>query len=375
MLTSVCSEIGHGHPAYLDAVLAALDCIAPGSLPNERRFSVLDLCTGVSARAWRTARSLYYLGARGGVLSSLYNRVRRPVSVPSALQLDLLGSDLRRHFDRFTGVCIVDHPLLARILAPVCRVAYVHGELSAPRVAAVPGAWRIFVPLPSTHQRLLAAGAETSAVFVTGLIFHPMLTAVAEPAFLYRCGRLQSDAPLTVGFFTSGAYPKPHMEKLLAAVVSVTRAGHRAIIFWGTGWLRAAKAQAALRKHAVPDDAVQMVWARDRQAETTKVAELLPGLDVMVAAAHERTTWALGLGLPMFALFPHIGPFAQENYTIAREHGVIESIGDYGAALNLADSIGRLRASGRLVAMARAGWGRYSITGAETAAQELLTAI
>ncbi len=375
MLTSVCSEIGRGHPAYLDAVLAALDRLAPDALPNKRRFSVLDLCSGVSARAWRAAKSLYYLGARGGVLLSLYNRFRRPDSVPSALQLNLLGSDLRRHFAGFTGVCIVDHPLLARILAPVCRVAYVHGELSAPRVAAVPGAWRIFVPVESTREKLLAVGGELSAIRVSGLVIHPALTAGVESAFVNRCGRLQSDAPLTVGFFTSGAYPKPHMERLLAAVVSVTRAGHRAIIFWGAGWLRAAKTQAVLRMHAVPDDAVQMVWARDRQAEATKVAELLPSLDVMVAAAHERTVWALGLGLPLFALFPHIGPFAYENFTVALEHGVIEPIAKYENALGLADTLGQLRASGRLVAMARAGWGRYSIAGAETTARELLTAI
>jgi hypothetical protein len=374
-LVSVCSEIGRGHPAYLDAVLAALDHIAPDALPRDRRFCVLDLCSGVSARAWHAAESAYQLGAKGGLLSWLYDRVRRPDSVPSALQLTLFGSDLRGRFEDFGGVCLVDHPLLARILAPVCRVAYIHAELSAPRVAAVPDAWRIFVPLESTRQKLLAAGCEPSAVFVSGLIIDPAIVAAAAAAFEARLARLTSDAPLRIGFFTSGAYPKPHMERLLTAVVSVTRAGHQASVFWGTGWLRAAKGQAALRKHSVPDDAVQMVWGRNRQAESAKTADLLPGVDVMVAAAHERTNWALGLGLPLFALLPHIGPFARENFDIATEHGVVEPVAEYENALGLADTLGWLRASGRLEAMARAGWGRHPIAGAEAAARELLTAI
>jgi hypothetical protein len=374
-VVSVCSEVGRGHPAYLDAVLAALDHIAPEALPREQRFCVLDLCTSISARAWQAAESIYHLGAKGGPLSWLYNRLRRPDAMPSAMQLNLLGSDLRRRFDGYQGICLVDHPLLARILAPVCRVAYVHGELSAPRIAAVPGCFRIFVPLSSTRQKLLAAGCEPSAVFVTGLIIDPALTVTAEAAFLTRCNRLRSDAPLTVGFFTSGAYPKPHMEKLLTAVVSVTRAGHRAVIFWGTGWLRAAKGQAALRKHSVPDDSVQMVWGRNRGTESARTAELLPGIDVMVAAAHERTNWALGLGLPLFALLPHIGPFARENFAIAEERGVVEPVAEYENALELADTLARLRSTGRLEAMARAGWGRHPVTGAETAARELLATV
>jgi hypothetical protein len=372
-LVSVCSEIGRGHPAYLDSVLAAMEQQRLGALPPGVCYGVQDLCLGTSATAWRYAETAYRFGGMGEFAAWLYNRLRPASSVPSALALNILGSDLRRVFTGYPGICLVDHPILARILAPVCRVAYVHGEISAPRVAAVPNCFRIFVPLESTRQKLLAVGCEPSAVLVTGLIIEPALVATAEAAFKARIERLRGDAPLTVGFFLSGARPKPHVERILAGAVAVTRAGHRAIVFWGTGWLRAAKAQAALRRNGVSDESVQIVWARTRAADSARAAELVPSLDVMVAAAHERTNWALGLGLPLFALLPHIGPFARENFELAERTGVCLPLREHEDSLRLDDTLAELRKSGRLAAMAEAGWGRLPIDGAATAARDLLS--
>ena len=92
----------------------------------------------------------------------------------------MLGHNLRERFAGYNGVCLVDHPLLAHILAPVCRVAYIHGEIAAPGVSAVPDAWRTFVPLEATRQKLLAVGCEPSAVVVTGLLVEPDLVAAAD---------------------------------------------------------------------------------------------------------------------------------------------------------------------------------------------------
>jgi hypothetical protein len=94
----------------------------------------------------------------------------------------------------------------------------------------------------------------------------------------------------------------------------------------------------------------------------------------MVAAAHERTNWAVGLGLPMFALLPNIGPFARGNFEFASEQGVCLPLADVAAALGLADTIAALRHSGRLAEMARNGWGRHAISGADTTARALLAA-
>jgi hypothetical protein len=76
----------------------------------------------------------------------------------------------------------------------------------------------------------------------------------------------------------------------------------------------------------------------------------------------------------MFALLPNIGPFAAENYTFASEQGVCLPLDGTANAVRLGDTIAELRQTGRLAEMARSGWGRYPINGAETIARELLSA-
>jgi len=338
------------------------------------RLTVPEVCTGTSGLAWRLARLGYHLGSRGGAATWLYNHLRSPDARPSEFQLSLLGSGLRQTFAGYEGICIVDHPLLAQILAPVCRVAYLHCEIAAPGLSAVPAAWRTFVPLESTRQKLLAAGCQPSAVRVTGLVVEPELVDNAESAFSARMARLASDQPLTVGFFASGAEPRPHTSSMVTGAASVTLAGHKAVLSWGTGMIRASKVQLALRKEGVPEGSFRVIWARNRRATTTAVAQLFPNLDLVVCAAHERTNWAVGLGLPMFALLPNIGPFAAENYAFASEQSVCLPLDGTANAARLGDAIAELRRTGRLVEMARNGWGRYPITGAETIARELLSA-
>ena len=387
-LVSVCSEIGRGHPAYLDSVLLALERLCTGHArtglghdPKSRadfdhvpRFAVPELCTGTSGLAWGLARLGYRFGALGGFLTWTFNRLRSADARPSRLQLSLLGSSLRRRFTEYEGIAIVDHPLLAHILAPVCRVAYLHCEIAAPGLSAVPGAWRTFVPVESTARQLEAFGVSRERLSVTGLVVEPELVDVAESAFPARITRLASDRPLTIGFFASGARPRPHVSRIVTAAFSVARAGHKAVLFWGTGMLRAARAQLALRRQGAPEESTQVIWTRDRRHETARTAEFFPNLDVLVAAAHERTNWAVGLGLPMFALMPNIGPFAAGNCAFASEQGTCLPLEGLAGAAGLADTIADLRRSGRLAEMARNGWGRHTIAGAQTTARELLSA-
>jgi len=373
-LVSVCSEIGRGHPAYLDSVLLALDRLSKNGKNSVQCFAVPELCAGTSGLAWKLARVGYRLGAQGGPATWLYNRLRSADAKPSGLQLTLLGASLRRTFAGYEGICIVDHPLLAQILAPVCRVAYLHCEIAAPGLAAAPEVWRTFVPLESTRQKQLAVGCQPSAVCVTGLVVEPELVDVAESAFQARIARLASDQPLTIGFFSSGAEPRPHSSSILTGTASVTRAGHKAILSWGTGMVKAAKVQLALRRQGVAEEAYRVLLARSRQAATTAVAGVFPDLDVMVCAAHERTNWAVGLGLPMFALLPNIGPFAAGNFAFASEQSTSLPLEGTAGAAGLGDTIADLRRTGSLVEMARNGWGRHAITGAEAIARELLSA-
>jgi hypothetical protein len=373
-LVSVCSEIGRGHPAYLDSVLMALDRLCRNEKGPVRCFTVPDLCAGTSGPAWQLAQLGYRLGSRGGVATWLYNRLRSPDARPSGLQLSLLGASLRKVFAGYEGICIVDHPLLAQILAPVCRVAYLHCEIAAPGLSAVPNAWRTFVPLESTATKLEAFGVNRKRLFVSGLVVEPEMVDNAESAFQARITRLASDQPLTIGFFASGAEPRPHTSSIITGAASASLSGHKGIISWGTGMIKASKVQLALRKGGAPEGSFRVLWARNRRAATTAVAGVFPNLDVIVCAAHERTNWAVGLGLPMFVLLPNIGPFAAGNYAFASEQGVCLPLNGTADAARLGDTLAELRRTGRLLEMARNGWGRYPITGAEAIARELLSA-
>ena len=259
---------------------------------------------------------------------------------------------------------------LARILAPVCRVAYLHGEIAAPAAGAVPGTWRTFVPLQSTAAGLQASGVEHTALSITGLVVEPALLARAESAFRARRERLAGRAPLCIAFFTSGAYPKPHVRLIVAGTGSCLAAGHRVIVFTGcnpdeSGRLR--------RRLPATTRSLQVITSVDRQQETDRTAELLPQIDLIAAAAHERTNWAAGLGLPLLTLRPDIGPFAPLNRAFAEQNGVSRPLDNDGAE-TLGSDLTRLRDSGVLTTMADSGHGRFAVDGAARVARHLLDA-
>ncbi|MFO7675511.1 MAG: hypothetical protein R6X12_04250 [bacterium] len=350
---AVSSEVGRGHPRYLDSVLEAL-----------RREGVADIPRVVPR--WRLAHLGYRLGARGGLLTALYDRFRS--GRPSRMLLSLLDEGLRRRLRGCGATVLVDHPLLAHLLGPVCRVGYVHGEIAAPPSAAVATAWRTFVPLPETADRLAAAGAGRETLVLTGLITEPGLADTADAAFAARLRRLESDAPLTVGFFTSGACPRPHLRRIIAGACSCLDAGLNATVFCGTAPRVADRLGRALGNRP----GLRLLSTRTRQEDTARAVERFPELDVMVAAAHERTNWAVGLGLPMFLLEPDIGPFAPLNREFALRAGVARSLGGAAGAAALGATLAGLRSAGGLRTMAEAGRGRHPVAGAAAAARFLL---
>ncbi len=378
-IIALSTEIGRGHPNYLDGLIKVLSQKTNQSIPF---FSVFDLSRRASKFAWNAVHRLYRFGSQGGISTIAYNLIRSQRSENRRL-IALLGRDLRNCFKGFRGLCLVEHPVVARILRNCCSIYYIHGEVAAPPSSAVYSADKIFVPLEYTRKRFIEHNVSPSCLSVTGLMIEPELITTAKDSFHKRLERLRSNPILNIGFFTSGAYPFEHIEKILKAIISLK--GKRPILFAGYDWtklnlLKRKLIKAGFQINYDSDNSengfkggdITVVYRSDRIKDTGRAVGLIPTIDIFVAAAHERTNWALGLGIPMFVLYPMIGPFARENFDFAQNSGVIYSLDSLEKARKFREIVDRLRSDGTLIKMAQNGFGKYPIDGFEKTAVEII---
>lgn len=376
------TNIGRGHPSYLDSLLLILQKKGQEVICR----TVFEESDGLSLLAWKAVEKLYSIGGKGGIRTRLYNWLRgsqTDVSSDSGF-LKILGRDLREKYQDFRGICLVAHPVVARILKDVCRTWYVHGEIAAPLECAVRGVERIFVPLEETKERLVSFGVDPESIVVTGLMVEPGLVEAAEESYQAGLKRIESNEPLIIGFFTSGAYPKEHMGKIICGAKSVVEQGMRAIIFTGTcpkrfEWFKKRLTRWGLQIVEDRGEAfekkengdVLLIARETREAETQRAVQLVPQMDAFVAASHERTNWAVGLGLPMFVLFPLIGTFASLNFEFAQRQKVAYPLDSLEKAKTLGKIISELLQNGQLTQMAQKGFGLHKIDGVQKAATHL----
>lgn len=372
------TNIGRGHPSYLDSLLETLQ-------EKEQKLiyrTVFEESDGFSLLAWKLVQRFYFIGGKGGIRTKLYNWLRATQTDTSSDSwfLKILGRDLRTKYKDFKGICLVEHPIVARIMGKVCRTWYVHGEIAAPPECAIEGVEKIFVPLEETKDKLISCGSAPQSIIVTGLMIEPGLVENAEKSFQERLKRIESNEPMTIGFFTSGAYPKEHLKKILWGAKSVIEHKMRAIIFTGTSPSKFEWFKKEMKKWGVQvvedrgevsgkgkEGDVLLVTRKTRQADTQRAVELLPQIDAFVSASHERTNWAVGLGLPMFVLFPLIGTFASLNFEFAQRQKVAYPLDSLEKAKTLGKIITELRQTGQLTQMAQNGFGVHKINGAREA--------
>lgn len=388
-ITALYSDIGRGHPSYLDNLLSLLKQRYPHLVCR----TVFEESKEISLLGWRFLSWLYRTSGKRGLTTKFYNSIRKrsQKGLADSLVTKILGRDLKRAYKNFSGICLADHPIVARSLAGVCKVWYVHGEIAAPAECAIKGVEKILVPLEETKDRLTHWGAEKETILVCGLLIEPALVDIAGTSYQKRLERIRSNQPLTVGFFTSRAYPKEHMEKIMLGAKSVIGEKMKAIIFCGTNyhkfeWVKN-KAIVDSRQSTVHCRLVEdkeeplkedkdfdliIVYRKTRQEDTQRAVELIPYLDIFVAASHERTNWAVGLGLPMFVLFPLIGTFASRNFEFAKKQKVVYALDSLEKAKNLGGILSELRRSGQLLQMAQNGFGAFGINGTEIAVDYLL---
>lgn len=377
-ITLLYANIGRGHPFYLDGIVEAL--IRSEALNLVRReLDVIDLSHGVSRLGWRSARWLYQKGSSGRVIGSVYRRLRKRSDYNrDSLALRLMGRDIRAAFAGDGDPLIVAHPTLVGILRNKPELIYQHGELVTPKEAVVRGASTVLVPTPEAAEPFCAVGGyQSENVVVTGLCIEPALIRQASDAFAARTARYGTgDEPMIGAFFSSGAEPSVHVTRLIAAAHSVVMAGGRAIIFAQNNRDFAKRAERAFVKRKIPFESIEstdaiptdlppalIVRHRNRREENILTARLFSLFDYFVGPPHERSNWALGLGLPMFIVGPDIGPFAPLNRRLLLDSGAAQAIEASMDAHLLGARIERLRAKGTMATMAQAGWGHREING------------
>lgn len=374
------TEIGRGHPNYLDSIFRLIEKECSKKKVVSPFLNVFDQSKGLSKVGWNLVKRLYFLGGKGRLATKIYNffRGKKKGLSKDSIFLKILGQNIKRSFEKFKGVCLVAHPLTATILSEVCRVWYLHGEISAPKECAIKGVEKIFVPLKETKDKLVTFGADPETIVITGLLIEPELIEDAQNSFYQRIERVKSKKNLTIGFFTSGAYPPRHIEKIILGTKSVIQKNMRAIIFLGANQRKYKKIEDEVKKLNIKfvgdekNDLIEnknwellLIKEKDRTSETKRAIDLMPYLDAFVSAPHERTNWAVGLGLPFFALFPLIGTFAPQNFEFAQKNGVVYPLKTKDDSKKLGDIILKLRDENKLLEMTKNGFGKYEINGAQ----------
>jgi hypothetical protein len=365
MTSFLSSEIGRGHPFYLDGLIRAIEASGCAGL-IERRASVFDVSRGLSLLAWKVVRASYGNAGRGGWSADLYHRVRGRVSYNerSAL-LALLGRDLRAWAGE-TGRVFVDHPAIVGALGDRGDVWYMHGEMVVPEEAVVRSASRIFVPTEEAADEFVRGGVDRAKLLVTGVCVENELVPGAVASLEGRRVRIASRAELTVAFFSSGAEPPPHVEVLARGAAAIAGAGHAAVVF--------AKRGGRLERRVLKQGggaATEIVSFETREELDRKTAERFARFDIVVSPPHERSSWAFALGVPFFLVGPDIGPFAPRNRKLLLRTGAAAEIASPQAADRLHEVLHQLRGSGDLLRMSKSG-GTVPFRGFERAAQYVI---
>ncbi|MCM2270977.1 MAG: hypothetical protein NDJ18_00260 [candidate division Zixibacteria bacterium] len=374
-------SIGRGHPFYLEGIVEAINRSGKISLVRSVE-EVTQIVPWPSRQAWKWVDWLYRHGSSPGFLATTYNRLRHQANYNnSRWSMSLLAAGLKSRFSTDSQPVVVSHPILVGILRGRKGIIYQHGEMVAPRESLVSGAELIIVPTQAVADQFASIGYDPSQILVSGLCIEPAIVRQAADAFTARIDRFGGDQPLTGAFFSSGAEPRDHVEQLIAAAVAAASMDQRVIIFARqSGRLAQLTVKAFERRGmlfsrldasaAIPADLPPVLLAEfeNRREEVLLSCRLFREFDYLVSPAHERTNWALGLGVPMFILEPSKGSFAPLNRQLLLNHEVAFSLSSMNHAASLGVKLESLRNRGALLAMARAGWRRYDISGFETIA-------
>ncbi|MEE9441082.1 MAG: hypothetical protein V3V99_00230 [candidate division Zixibacteria bacterium] len=370
------TEIGRGHPTYLDGIIEILETKYPDI--KYHRTDVFTLSSGMSLLFWKIIRTIYYLGARGGIISRIYNMLRNNLKPGkgNTFLSRILGKKIIERLKDFSGLVIVAHPILAQILSPRFNVVYQHGELVVPDEAIVKNCRKIIVPLQFTADKFTNAGVRSNNITIVGQCIENRLISCLRTTIESRLERLRNTNKFHAAIFSSGAHPSAHINKIILIAESLLNHGHDVIIFTGNS----RKFRYRLANHFKRADIefsdslniesnLKILYSENRDIENETTARMFPHIDFFVAPAHERTNWGTGLGIPHFILCPHYGSFAPLNAEFALEQGVAYEIKDNVTARNFNQLVNDFRNNSDLERMINNGLGRYENSGFSQAAR------
>nr|MBN2277046.1 hypothetical protein [candidate division Zixibacteria bacterium] len=385
ILNIIYTNIGRGHPFYLDGVV---DCLkSKCSDKIELKINdVFRLSKGIPHISWRFIRWLYRAGSQGGLLGYGYHRLRQNrADKDYSRAAGILARDIRDYVINADSPTLVAHPVLVGMIADLVPTFYQHGEIAVPPEAIRKGCRKIYVPLGNARDYLVSAGIPSANVIATGLCIEKGLLNQAENCFKSRISRIDDDSPLTGGFFSSGAEPREHVNRIILGARSLSQSGNRALIFCRQdGYLQKmlTKYTSLLQydiqtgenviEEALSSGVPVSVSFGSGEEENGLVSRLFRYLDFFVAPSHERSNWAAGLGLPMFILHPLIGTFSPFNRQFLIDRGVAVDLRSRREADGLPTLIRKLRTEGGLKDMANRGFGRLPLDGFETIADDLV---
>jgi hypothetical protein len=377
-------NVGRGHPFYLDGINDAL--IRKGSIGIVKASEDAAEAPGrLSRLGWAAVQSVYRYGSSPGPMQTLYRTIRSTNDYNcDSFAMKLLGRSIRATYAHDTAPIVVSHPLMVGILRGRANLFYQHGELVAPSESIVAGATTVFVPTDTVADSFQRGGYRDDQIVVSGLCIEPALVKQAAEARELRLQRYSANCPLTAAIYSSGAEPRQHIEAIALAAISLVKSGHHVVIFAESG-RRLSKliksqfgsAGIALTKldttSLIPVDLPPaiLVEYHSRREETTLTARLFPSFDFFIAPSHERSNWAVGLGLPMFILEPCIGPYAPLNRDLLNERGVAFDLTSQDHVVSVADRVNALRHRGELTKMSDNGWGKLPIDGFSKIADHL----
>ncbi|MCP4705405.1 MAG: hypothetical protein GY865_12450 [candidate division Zixibacteria bacterium] len=370
------TNIGRGHPFYLDGICDEISRNHSDKI-DLNIINVFDLSSGLSLWLWELIQFMYKRGSQGGLEGIFYSILRKYKKTSDFGYIEkILARGIRDYIKKNNHPTLVAHPMLIPMISDLTDVFYQHGELVVPDAVVVNDVTSIFVPSDNAKDKFLNKGINEKNIITTGLCIEKKLKENAEKYYDQRLVRLKAKDDLIGAFFSSGAEPIVHINIIVKMLTSMDKSGHKAILFFKSGGniekivMKIFEPAKINTESAINDVSaifknknILMIKYYGREGENQIVEHLFEHFDYFVAPSHERTNWALGLGIPMFILHPLIGPFSPLNRDLLIKNNVANEAQSIEKALYFSTKLKQLSENGYLVSMAQNGFGKYSLDG------------